>query len=147
MIDLDSQIKSSMLVKDVVRLSVLRRLKAAVNAVLTSNGRNRKPLSDEEFIGVVRKQISQSNDSIEAYTNAGILNRADAETAEKNILETFLPASLSDDEISAIIDRVIAATGATSKKDMGRVIAAAKDLCNGAVDPKVLSQRIASKLA
>jgi len=147
MIDLDSQIKSSMLVKDVVRLSVLRRLKAAVNAVLTSNGRNRKPLSDEEFIGVVRKQISQSNDSIEAYTNAGILNRADAETAEKNILETFLPASLSDDEICAIIDRVIAATGATSKKDMGRVIAAAKDLCNGAVDPKVLSRRIASKLA
>ncbi len=147
MIDLDSQIKSSMLVKDVVRLAVLRQLKTTIGTVLTAKGRDGKPLSDDEFLGIVRKQISQRNDSIEAYTKAGILNRAEAETAEKKVLETLLPAGLSDDEINSIIDQVISMTNATSKKDMGRVMAAAKDLCNGAADPKVLSQLIAAKLA
>lgn len=147
MIDLDSQIKSSMLVKDVVRLTVLRQLKTAVGTVLTSKGRDGRQLTNDEFLGLVRKQIAQRDDSIAAYTKAGIVKRVDAETAEKKVLETLLPAGLSDTEINAIIDQVIASTGATSKKDMGRVMAAAKDLANGAADPKVLSQRIAAKLA
>jgi uncharacterized protein YqeY len=146
MIDIDTQIKTAMLSKSAVRLQVLRQLKTTIAGVVTAKGRNGKPLSDDEFLSLVRKQIAQRDDSISAYSKAGVREKADAEQAEKDILNTFLPASLSDAEIDAIVTQAISNVGAVSRKDMGKAILRAKELSGGAADPRVISQLVAAKL-
>lgn len=146
MIDIDAQIKTAMLSKDAVRLQVLRQLKTAVAGVVTAKGRNGKPLSDDEFISLVRKQISQRDDSIAAYRQAGADVKADAELAEKSILETFLPASLSAEELDAIVAQAVSDVGAVWRKDTGKAILRAKELSGGAADPRVLAQLVSAKL-
>lgn len=147
MIDIDQEIKEAILQQTPTRLNVLRSLKTAVSTVLSSKGRNGKPLTDDEMLALVRKQIAQREDSIEQFIKGGREDAAAVEKREKKILEQFLPEQMGNEQVAQLIARTLAETGATSKKDAGKAIARAKELAAGRVEPRKLSQLIMAKLA
>ena len=118
---LATDITAAMKAKEVVRLSALRMLKAAVMNKGVEKGRD---LEDAEVLQVVASLVKQRRDSIEQFTKAGRTDLADKETAEIAILEHYLPPAISADEIEAAVAAAIAETGASSAKDMGKVMKA-----------------------
>jgi uncharacterized protein YqeY len=107
--------------KNAERLSVLRMMKAAIrNKEIDS----RQELEDAQCIQVFLSMIKQRKDSVEQFTKGGRLDLANNEGAEIQVIEEYLPAAVSDDEIVEAINSLIAETGATSIKDMGKVMKA-----------------------
>jgi len=117
-----SDITAAMKAKDAVRLSALRMLKAAItNKGMVEKGRD---LEDAEVLQVVASLVKQRRDSIDQFAKAGRTDLVDKETAEIAILEHYLPPALSTEEIEAAVAAAIAETGASSAKDMGKVMKA-----------------------
>ena len=106
----------------------------------------RKDLDDATLLGIVEKAVKQRRDSVEQFTRGGRDDLAASEQAEIEILETYLPEQLSDTEIDALVDAVIAATGAESIRDMGKVMAAVKSKAAGKADMGAVSSRVKAKL-
>jgi uncharacterized protein YqeY len=151
MSDLASRIpedlKAAMKAKDTVALAVIRALKTAMtNASIEKAGLG-TPLDDSEVTVLIRKQIKQRQDSIAQFSAAGRTELAATEAAEIGILEKYLPANLSAEEIAAIVDAAVAETGATSKADMGKVMKLAQERTAGRADGKTLSQEVAKRLS
>jgi uncharacterized protein len=114
-LDLTSAMKS----RDAERLSVLRMMKAAVrNKEIDS----RQELDDPGVVQVLLSLIKQRKDSVEQFTKGGRMDLADKEAAEIKVIETYLPAAITDEEIAEAIEAVIRETGAASVKDMGKVM-------------------------
>jgi uncharacterized protein len=130
--------------KEAERLSVLRMMKAAVrNKEIDS----RQELEDAQVIQVLLSLVKQRKDSIEQFTNGGRLELANKEAAEIIVIEQYLPAAVADEEITTIVDAAIAETGATSIKDMGRVMKACMARFSGRpVDGGKVSELVKSKL-
>src|SRR5688572_807850 len=101
------------------RLSTLRMLQSALKNEQINSGHE---LSDEEAMTVIRKAVKQRQDSIEQYTNAGRTELADKEKSEMELLKTYLPAEMSDEELERGLREIVTSTGAQSKKDMGKVM-------------------------
>ena len=133
--------------KDSVRLTVLRLLKTAVKNKLVDLCRPGGTLDDGEMMDLIIKEGKQRQDSIEQYTAAGRSDLADKEAAELVVLQSYLPKPLSDEELTAVIDAAIAETGASSPRDMGKVISAVMAAHKGRVDGKVLSAAVKARLA
>lgn len=124
------------------RLSTLRMLQSAIKNEQIDAGHE---LSDEEAMAVIRKAVKQRQDSIEQYANAGRTELAEKERAEMDLLKTYLPAELSTEELEAGLREIIAATGAQSKKDLGKVMKEASARYKGRADGKRI-QEIVSRL-
>ena len=124
------------------RLSTLRMLQSALKNQQIDVGHE---LSDEEAMSVIRKAVKQRQDSIEQYTNAGRVELADKERAEMELLKTYLPAELSEEELEAGVREIIASTGAQSKKDLGKVMKEATARYKGRADGKKI-QELVSRL-
>jgi len=116
-----ADITASMKARDAGRLSALRMLKAAVMNKGVEKGRD---LDDAEVQQVVSSLVKQRRDSIEQFQKAGRTDLVDKETAEVAVLEEYLPPAVSADEIDAAVAAAIAETGATTPKDMGKVMKA-----------------------
>jgi hypothetical protein len=125
------------------RLSTLRMLQAALKNEQISVGHE---LSDEEALTVIRKSVKQRQDSIEQYTNAGRTEMAAKERAEMDLLRTYLPPELSDAELEAGLREIIAATGAQSKKDMGKVMKEATARFKGRADGRKIQETVSRLL-
>jgi uncharacterized protein YqeY len=140
---LDSDLKAAMLARDEDRKRTLRSVKtAAANALVdkrTTEG-VAATLSDEEVLKVISKQASQRRDSIAEFSKAGRMDLVAQEQAELAILQEYLPKQLSSDEVSAIVQQVIAETGASSAKDMGIVMRTAMARLQGLADGKQVNQ-------
>lgn len=136
--------KEAMKAKDALRTSVLSFLRAEL--INVAMAKSKKSLDDGEVISVVRKQIKARQDSIEAFTKGGRMDLADKEAKELEILKQYLPKELSEEEIKKIIDEVVAATGASSIKDMGRVMKEVSALVAGRADGKLVSDLVKAKL-
>jgi uncharacterized protein YqeY len=119
--DITAQLKAAMLARDEFLTGVLRDLKSAILNEEIKQIKRDEGLSDDEVEKVIARQVKQRDDSIEIYTAAGDKARAEKELAEREVLASFLPEPLSDDELKVIIERVIS-TGGFGIKDMGRVI-------------------------
>jgi len=119
------------------RLSVIRMLQSAVKNEQINLGHE---LSDEEAMSVIRKAVKQRQDSIEQYSNAGRTELADKERSEMEILKTYLPAELSDEELEAGLREIVTATGAQSKKDLGKVMKEATARYRGRADGKRIQE-------
>ncbi|MDO4411310.1 MAG: GatB/YqeY domain-containing protein [Akkermansia sp.] len=139
--------KVAMKAKDTITLNTLRALKTAMTNAAIAKGGLGTVLDEAEELAVVRKQLKQREDSVEQFRNAGRLELAEKEEAEMAVLAKFLPAALSDDEVCAILDAVIAETGAASKKDMGKVMKLMQERCAGRVDGKKLAQMVSARLS
>jgi uncharacterized protein YqeY len=138
-------IATAMKAKDTGRLSTLRMLKAAlVNKGVEKN----RALEPAEELQVVSALVKQRRDSIEQFTKGGRQDLAAKETAEIVVLESYLPPAVDAGELEKAVDSAIASTGATSAKDMGKVMKAVMaDLAGKTIDGKVVNELVRRKLA
>jgi len=116
---ISTQLKESMKAKDEVRTRTLRSIRSEI---LKKEKEGKGAPTDEDVIVLINRLLKQRQDSIEQFEKAGRDDLVQAEKAEAEILREFLPESLSEEEIASIVDEVIAATGATSAKEIGKVM-------------------------
>lgn len=140
-------IKTAMRAKDTTALGTLRALKSAIKNSAIEKGGADAVLDDAEVTTVIRKQIKQRQDSINQFEQAGRAELAEKEKAEMEVLEKYLPAALTQDEIDQAVTEAIAETGASSRADMGKVMKVVQEKTGGRADGKTLSQAVQSKLA
>jgi hypothetical protein len=143
--DVTTAIAAAMRKQDVVRLSALRMLKAALINREVERGR---AIDDDEARQVVTSLVKQRKDSIEQFTKGGRQDLAEKEAAEIDVLETYLPPAADPAVIERAVAEAIAETGATSARDMGRVMKAAMArLAGQTVDGKAVNEMVKQKLA
>lgn len=147
---ISSDIKNALKAGEKERLSVLRMVNSRVLEkeveLRTSKGRDYK-LNDDEVIDVITSYAKQRRQSIESYRSGGREDLAAKEEMELEILQDYLPAQLSEEEVSRIIDEAIAETGASSPKDMGTVMRVVMPRLKGASDGKVVNALVRQKLS
>ncbi len=143
-IQLQSDMKSSMKSGDKARLLVIRNMLSAIKQIEVDE---RIDLDDTRVLTVLDKMSKQRRESITQFTTAGRDDLIAIEAAELEIIQEYLPEALSDDEIGAIIEESINATGATTMKDMGKVMGLIKPKLQGRADMGKVSQQIKSRLA
>merc|ERR1711991_1271500 len=132
--------KAAMRAKDKTTLSTLRLVRAEIE-------KRDGEYSDADVLSTLRKMGAQRSEAAAAYEAAGRTESAEAELAEKAIIDAYLPAQMSQDDMAAHVDAAIADTGASSPKQMGAVMAALRPLlADGTVDGKALSALVKSKL-
>ena len=142
-----SDLKDAMKARDTVALTTLRALKTALTNAAIESGNKDNVVSDADALALVRKQIKQRNDSIEQFESAGRAELAENEKAEIVVLEKYLPAPLSAEEVSAIVADAISETGASSRADMGKVMKVVQEKVAGRADGKTLSQEVMKHLS
>lgn len=130
---------------DSVRVSTLRLLKAAVMKLEVS-GTEKKDATDEEVAQLIKKELKQRKDSIEAFEKGGRPEMAENEKAEMKILEEYMPAQMGEQQVHEIVSQVIAATGAKSKAEFGKVIGLAMKQLKGQADGNVVSKVVGELL-
>lgn len=133
--------------KNQLKLAVLRLLKSAAKNRLVELCKTHGTLDDNEFMDVIIRQAKQRQDSIEQYIQAKRPDLADREKAELEILQAYLPQKLSQAELEKAIDDTIRQTGASTPRDMGRVMKYMMEKYRGAVDGKLLSETVKSRLS
>lgn len=137
--------KEAMKSKDALKSSVLSFLRAEL--INVAMAKKKKALDDSDVISVVRKQIKARQDSIEQFKKGNRLDLADKEAKEAEILKTYLPAELAQEEIKKIIEEAVAAVGASEMKDMGKVMKEVTAKVAGKADGKLVSDLVRERLA
>jgi len=140
---IQADIKTAMKERDKARLGTLRMVGAALKNASLETG---EPISEGDETAILRRQLKQREESAEAFRKAGREESANAEAAEAEIIRGYLPQSLSEDEMSAIVDRAVSETGVEGMKDMGRAMGRASELSEGRADGKELSALVRSRL-
>ena len=141
---LSDALKTAMKAREAETVSVLRSLQSAIKQIEIDT---RTELDDAQVLGVLEKQLKQRKESITAFTAAGRQDLADKEQAEATILSGFLPAALTDSELDALIEAEIQSQGASSLKDMGKVMNALRPQIMGKADTAAVSARIKARLS
>lgn len=141
--DIKEAVKQAMRDKDSARVTSLRMLSAAIQRREVDE---RIQLDDVQTLAVIEKLIKQGKESIEQYEKGGRPELAEKEKADIAIYQAYLPKQLSAEEVDAIVNEAVTATGATSIKDMGKVMAAIKPKLAGRADMGQVSARIKSRL-
>ena len=141
---IEDEIKEAMRSRDAERRDALRLI---VNALKNSEKELQRPLSEDEELQVLQRERKRRVEAAEAFRSGGREEQAEAEERELAILEEFMPEPLSEDEIEEIVDDAIAETGATSMRDMGRVMADVTPQIAGRADGSAVSQLVREKLA
>jgi uncharacterized protein YqeY len=142
---IQNEISLAMKAKDEVRLGALRSVKAAILNE-KSNGKFHE-LTDADVVTLIQKLVKQRLESEEIYTSAGRTELAEKEHSERLVLEEFVPKQLTEDEVKAKVREIIAETGASSMKDMGKVMGLATQRMKGVADGKVISTIVRTLLA
>jgi uncharacterized protein YqeY len=133
--EINTALKDAMKARDERRVSTLRLINAALqNADLEAQGRGKSVLSDEEIRGLLQKLIKQRQEAVELYDKGGRAELAARERGEIEIISAYLPNQMPEAEAKAAVAEVVKATGATSMKDMGKVMAALKQGYAGRLD-------------
>ncbi len=141
---IQKDLASAMKARDELRLSVLRMVKAALH---NREVEKMRPLEDAESVQLLQSLVKQRRESVEQFTKGGRPELAEKETQEIAIIESYLPAAPSGEELEQAIAAAIAETGATSAKQMGAVVKAARARLVGKnVDGKALSDRVRTRL-
>jgi uncharacterized protein len=125
--EINTALKAAMKARDERRVSTLRLVNAALqNADIEAQGRGKSALSDEEILGLLLRLIKQRQEAVELYDKGGRAELAARERGEIDISSAYLPKQMPDAEAKAAVAEVVKTTGATSMKDMGKVMAALK---------------------
>ena len=136
-------LKATMRAKEMDKLTVIRGLQAAIKQIEVDE---RIELDDAQVLAVIEKQIKQRKESIKAFLAANREDLASKEQAEFEILSQFLPEAMSEDELDSLIAQTIEAQGATSMKDMGKVMNSLRPIIAGRADPAQVSAKIKAQL-
>ncbi|MCF6466820.1 GatB/YqeY domain-containing protein [Nonomuraea sp. MG754425] len=135
---LKADLTASLKNKDEVRLRTVRMALAAINVEEVA-GKTARQLSDDEVVKVLTKEAKKRREAAEAFGNAGRKEQAEAELAEQAVLEEYLPAQLSDEELKTLVEAAVAETGAAGPQAMGQVMKA--------VNPKVAGRAEGGRVA
>lgn len=144
---ISEDIKTAMKAKDKIRLETVRSIKKVIlekESSVRPSGQD--SLTESQEIEVLAQQAKQRRDSIAQYRQAGRDDLADKEAQELAIIEEYLPRQLSDDEVSAIVDEAIAQVGATSAKDMGKVMGPVMQQLKGRAEGQKIQAIVKAKL-
>lgn len=141
---LTDDMKAAMKAGDKPRLSVIRLVNAAIKQREVDE---RIELDDEQVLAVLDKMVKQRRDSVTQYKDAGRDELAAQEEFEIGIIQEYLPAALSEEEIAALVDEAIAATGASGMQGMGQVMGVLKPKLQGRADMGAVSALVKQKLA
>ena len=142
--DIKADMKEAMKAKDSARLGSIRLLQAAIQRKEVDE---RIELDDAQVLAVVEKLVKQSRDAIGQFEQAGRQELADKELADVAVWEKYLPEQLSDEEIDALVKEALAQSGASSMKDMGKVMGMLKPKLQGKADMGKVSARIKAALS
>ena len=146
-VDLKAQIqedvKQAMRARDKARIGALRMVTAAIKQIEVDT---REDLDDAGVVTVLDKMAKQRRESLEQYEKAGRDDLADQERYELDVIATYLPEPLSDDELASLVDEAIAGSGAAGMQDMGKVMGLLKPQVQGRADMKALSGLVRARL-
>ncbi|MEM6716860.1 MAG: GatB/YqeY domain-containing protein [Cyanobacteria bacterium P01_C01_bin.147] len=144
---ISDDIKTAMKAKDKLRLETVRSIKKVIiEDESTARGKGQDALTAEQELAILTRLAKQRKDAIAQYNAANRADLADKEAAELAIIEEYLPAPVSDEEIEAIIDALITKTGAASAKDMGKVMGPAMKELKGRADGAKVQAMVKAKL-
>jgi len=143
---ISEDIKSAMLARDKERLEALRNIKKVLIEAKTAKAGNEE-LPDDVAIKAIMKLAKQGRDSAEIYKQQNRPDLYEPEMAQVKIYDTYLPKQMSDGELTAAIKAIIAQTGATSIKEMGKVMGIASKELSGKVDGKLISDKVKALLS
>jgi len=141
---LQEELTAAMRSRDALRRDTLR---LAQSAAYNLEKRNQKPLTDDELVGVLAREVKTRRESVDAFRKGGREDLAGKEEAEIAILAEFLPQGLTADELQALVDEAIAATGASSARDLGKVMGWLAPRTRGRADGRQVSELVAKMLA
>jgi len=141
---IQDDMKAALKAGDKRRLSIIRLILAAIKQREVDE---RIELDDTQVLAVLDKLVKQRRDAIEQYTKANRADLAEQEAYEVEVCREYLPAALGEDELIALVDEAIAATGAASMKDMGKVMARIKPQAQGRADMGAVSKLVKERLA
>lgn len=144
---LQEELKQAMLAKDAQKTSVLRLLLSALNYYEIQKGGAGYEATDEDVLSVIQKEAKQRKDSIEQFTNAERQDLADKEKQELEILQTYLPEQMSENEVRKLVQEAISETGVASMTDMGKIMAALMPKVKGKADGTFVSQIVKAELS
>lgn len=143
--ELHDEMVAAMKAKDKTRLSIIRQVMAEVKNVEVNE---RRDATEEDVTSMVKRLIKQTSETLEmSIKAANNQERTDTLTEQVKILESLLPAQLSGDELVALIEQTIAEVGATTRKDMGRVMGALNKATGGNFDKAAAAKEVAARLA
>ena len=145
---INTALKQAMKDKDQRRLATLRLINAAIKdqEIARRGTEDTAPLSDAEIMAILARMTKQRNESVRAYEEGGRLDLAERERAEIGVIEEFLPRQLDEAEIATAIDRAIADTGASSIRDMGKIMGKLKERHAGQMDFGAVGPRVKARL-
>jgi uncharacterized protein YqeY len=141
---IEEDVKEAMLARDVSRRDALRLI---LNSLRSAEKELQRPLTDDEELQVLQRERKRRIEAAEAFRAGGRSEQAEQEEAELAVLEEFMPEPLTEDELERIVDDAIAETGATSIRDMGRVMADVMPQIAGRADGSAVGQIVREKLA
>jgi uncharacterized protein YqeY len=141
---IDADVKEAMKERDSERRDALRLI---LNALRSAEKELQRPLSQDEELQVLQRERKRRQEAIEAFRGGDREEQAEAEERELAILQEFMPEPLSEDELESIVDDAIAENGATSLRDLGRVMADVMPQVAGRADGSAVSQLVREKLA
>jgi uncharacterized protein len=141
---IEEELKAARLARDDARRDALSLI---LSSLRSAEKELQRQLSDDEELQVLQRERKKRLEAAEAYEQAGREEQADAEEFELDVLEEFMPEPLSEDELEEIVDHVIAEVGATSIRDLGRVMADVMPQVSGRADGSTVSQLVREKLA
>jgi uncharacterized protein YqeY len=148
MVDINVKINAEMIAaakaKDKIRLSAIRMLKTAVHNKEIDLMR---PLTEPETLQILSAIVKQRRDSIEQFSQGGRIDLVEKETAELKVVQEFMPAQMSDEEVESIIKKAIMETGAASVKDMGKVMKVLMPQLTGKADGKAVGEKVKALLS
>jgi uncharacterized protein len=140
---LQTEMRDALRSGDKVRLGALRMLSAGIT---NREKELRHELSDDEVREVAAREVKRRSESIEAFAKGGRQDLVDKETAERDVLDAYAPERLSEAEVDALVEEAIAETGATSMKEMGKVMSAVMARGKGRVDGNVVQAKVRARL-
>lgn len=143
---ISDDIKKAMLARDAVRLESLRGIKKEFLEAKTAKGSD-GTLPDEKAVQILSKMIKQRKESAEIYTQQNRPELAEAELAQAAVIEEYMPKQLSDEELTAALREIIARVGATSTKEMGKVMGVASKELAGKAEGRAISAKVKELLA
>lgn len=144
---IENDIKQAMLSGDKTLTTTLRTVKSAALNLEVANGSREQGLSDAEFIDLLTKEAKRRQESADMYTHGGSPERAEAELAEKAVIEKYLPTQLSDEELSTLVNDVINELGVSGPQAMGQVIGEVKKRSAGQADGGRIASLVKAGLA
>lgn len=139
-------LKTALLAGDAEKVSVLRSIKSAITYAEVAKGVKGFGLSEPEILEVIARESKKRQESADLFTKGGATDRADKELREKVIINQYLPAALSDDEVNKLVDQAIEELGELTPQTMGRVIGRVKELSKGAADGGVIAGKVKERI-